>query len=141
MSPRRFDGWEPAERHEHFDAGGNPTGYTVVSREPEWDDHSRAEALAAVQLENLTCRRCGQYMSQVMAKSEDDSPVVVWRSGKAYRVLELRCEACASLETVERDASEADKKHEKQSPPARGRAQPKDGRRFVAKETDDPRGR
>lgn len=31
--------------HEHFDAEGNKTGYTIVTRESLWDDDSRGRAL------------------------------------------------------------------------------------------------
>ena len=46
------------EVHEHYDADGNPTGTTVVTR-PGWDEDSRAWALALALREDNECRRCG----------------------------------------------------------------------------------
>lgn len=64
MSPRRFDGWEPQEIHEHFDAEGVKTGHTVITREPEWDDESRGRALRLAEFEAGLCPcGCGLQMS------------------------------------------------------------------------------
>jgi hypothetical protein len=40
-------GREPLERHEHYDAAGALTGYTVVRRDPEFTAQDRAWLLAS----------------------------------------------------------------------------------------------
>lgn len=59
MSPREFDGAVPQEVHEHFDADGVLTGYTVVTRESLWDDDSRGRAMRLAEYEQDVCS-CGQ---------------------------------------------------------------------------------
>jgi hypothetical protein len=44
--------------HEHFDADGNLTGTTVVTRESMWDDESRGRALRLAEFEAGKCP-CG----------------------------------------------------------------------------------
>lgn len=44
-------GREPGERHEHFDAAGNLTGVTIVTRDPEFTGADRAWALASYRAE------------------------------------------------------------------------------------------
>lgn len=51
ISERRLNGWAPTETHEHYDADGNLTGVTVVTREAEWDDFEQAKMLALVEYE------------------------------------------------------------------------------------------
>lgn len=56
--------------HEHFDADGNLTGTTVITRESEWDDETRERVLALAAHEDLICRcGCGLPMSQSHQKS------------------------------------------------------------------------
>lgn len=58
MSPRRFDGWEPREVHQHYDAAGNLTGTTVITREAEWDEETRGRVLRLAEYERSLCL-CG----------------------------------------------------------------------------------
>jgi len=78
-----FDGAAPSELHEHYDADGNLTGTTVVTREPEWDDESRAWALALALREDNECRRCGGDMVETLDydrwKFEPLPPAVCYR--------------------------------------------------------------
>ena len=46
------------ERHDHFDAEGNRTGHTIVTREAEWDDDSRQAAYADWQIDADRCPQC-----------------------------------------------------------------------------------
>jgi hypothetical protein len=62
VSPRRLLGWEPEERHEHYDADGNLTGYTVVTRDPEFDDGDLERLLALRAYEAGVCA-CGIHES------------------------------------------------------------------------------
>lgn len=52
----------PEERHEHYDTEGSPTGYTLIVRESEWDDHERDRMLALMQYEAGVCS-CGFHIS------------------------------------------------------------------------------
>lgn len=73
-------GWEPTERHDHYNADGEHTGYTVITREPEWDDHSRDELLALGRYE-LGVHSCGYHESltrnptNVFMPTEETCPV------------------------------------------------------------------
>lgn len=64
VSEKRLLGWEPAERHEHYDAAGNFTGSTVVTRESEWDSGERARLLALKLHDRQVCR-CGFHESVI----------------------------------------------------------------------------
>lgn len=62
MTPRELSGWVPAERHEHYDADDNLTGYTIVVRDSRIDDADRAALLGLAQFENEVCG-CGFHPS------------------------------------------------------------------------------
>jgi hypothetical protein len=47
VSPSRLVGREPLERHEHYDAAGVLTGYTIVRRDPEFTEQDRAWLLGS----------------------------------------------------------------------------------------------
>ena len=64
ISEKRLLGWEPTETHTHYDADGNVTGRTVVTREPEWDDAERDQMLALVEYEAGVCD-CGFHESVI----------------------------------------------------------------------------
>src|SRR4051794_28334242 len=69
-SDRRILGWEPTERHEHYeiDAEGNAvlTGVTIVKREPEWDDATRNRHLALAEYDADVHDLCGLHDSIAM---------------------------------------------------------------------------
>lgn len=118
MSLRRFDGDEPSERHDHFDADGNPTGHTIITREPEWDARTRAEAIASVLAEWRRCGRCG-----TSGLVDDQEPLQIggaiawtWHDGRQVEVTAYRCLGCAAMDMAERDF---DRIHEKHKPVAR----------------------
>lgn len=72
----------PAEVHEHYAPDGTLTGTTVVTREPLWDDDSRAWALALQMREDAECRRCGGDLAETLDyewKWEPQPPVVCLR--------------------------------------------------------------
>lgn len=81
-------GDEPSEVHEHFDADGNLTGTTVVTREPEWDDESRNLALDLLEHDRMIHRGCGNHMSLSMD------------AGHARKVDHFRavCEDCLAID-------------------------------------------
>lgn len=86
MSLRRFNGWEATETHTHYDAEGNTTGVTVVTREPEWDDEQRSLALARIDYQNGIHGPCGTHL----AKALDHT---VQRVVEQERFVCLDCEA------------------------------------------------
>lgn len=91
MSPRVFDGWSPAEVHEHFDVDGNLTGRTVVTREPLWDDSDRGRALALGEYEASLCPcGCGQPLDEAADPK------------RAFSVESFRCQARRALEKIRR---------------------------------------
>lgn len=61
---RRWEGWEPAETHVHYDVDGNETGRTVVTREPEYDDAMRQLSLDYLAYLDDKCDDCGGQRSQ-----------------------------------------------------------------------------
>lgn len=79
----------PAEVHEHYDADGELTGTTIVTRESPWDEESRQRALALNAYENGLCK-CG--CGRPAAESYNDK--------QAYRVNSFTCQAGRAIETV-----------------------------------------
>jgi hypothetical protein len=65
-----FDGWEPTETHEHFDADGAYVGRTVVTRDPLWDESDRERAFELEAVESGTCScGCGQPLTEALDKA------------------------------------------------------------------------
>jgi hypothetical protein len=94
----------PREVHEHFTltTPGDPssgvlTGYTVITRESEWDDETRARALALYEYENSLCA-CG--CNRPATESREPTP---------YVIHEAKCYAGRALEQHRRTQRE---KHE-----------------------------
>lgn len=115
MSPRRFDGWEPAEVHEHhYDADGRLT-HTVVTREPEWSAEDRDQVEALVLAEQLTCHGCGSWLPH----STDSTFVGL--------VDTSTCGGCRSMAIMQRDAQ---RKHKGEHEPSPGRPGWADGLRW-----------
>lgn len=115
VSPRRLLGWEPEERHEHYDAEGNLTGYTVVTRESEWGDDDRTRLLALAQYEN-GLHVCGFHWSLL----EDPTNVFM----PEHRVCPV-CRGSERYERIQGKADEAAMKHAEDNP---GAPRPTDGR-------------
>ncbi len=99
---------------------------TVVTREPEWDDYARAEAMAEYEAHRMTCRNCG--LSESMRPIRKLDRYVNWGDGSRVHVKAYRCLSCMATALVERDQGNAEKDHKT---PA-GLFAPGDGRRFVA---------
>ena len=118
MSPRELGGWTPSERHEHYDAEDNLTGYTVVIRESRIDDAGRSALLGLAHFEaDVSAHRCGFHSSIALDKDNAFQPETV------------DCPVCAGLEQWERLLHEQDEKAAKANPDAPARApRPSDGR-------------
>lgn len=111
-------GWEPEERHEHYDADGNLTGYTVVTREAEWDDRQRERMLALAYYERGVCD-CGFHESV----ATDRANTFTFET----KVCPL-CRASAKMNRIQASADEtADNQLGEKAPPGAPRAA--DGRR------------
>lgn len=59
----------PREVHEHFDADGNLTGSTVITRESAWDEQTRTRVLELAAFEDSLCR-CGCGVPMDVAHKE-----------------------------------------------------------------------
>lgn len=64
MSWRRWQGWEPAETTRHYDPEGNLTGYSVATREAEWNEENRTYSLALLDHEARLCDGCGRDLTE-----------------------------------------------------------------------------
>ena len=107
-----LDGWAPVERHDHYNPAGELTGWTIVTREGDWDDRSRDEALALADYEANCCTNCGYHVSII-----DNEPLLV--------PVEQGCVVCAAMDRHARDLHAGDKKAGK--PPEDGRPWRLDG--------------
>ena len=122
MGLREFLGHVPAERHLHYDAEGNLTGWTVVEREPRLNDADRADLIGLARFENEVCR-CGYHPSLANNPDNDFTPETV------------HCPVCGGQAAWDRELHERDKAAEKgeQFTEAQVRAarapRPADGRR------------
>lgn len=88
MSLRRFLGWESTERHEHFDVDGTLTGYTIVTREPEYDDKQRQAVLDRLAYKRQIHHGCGNHVADSM------NPTVSRTTGH----YSATCEDCRAIE-------------------------------------------
>lgn len=82
--------------HEHFDADGNPTGTTVVTRESMWDDESRGRALRLHEYERSICG-CGCGLPRRIAHDPK----------QVFKVETTTCRASKARAQVERAEARA----------------------------------
>lgn len=100
MTPRELDGWAQEEVHEHFDAAGNKTGWTVVTREPRVSPSDREQMFALDDYESSLCGcGCGQPLAEAMDKN------------RAFKVRAHKCRAKAAIDRVQRQAREKAEAH------------------------------
>ena len=93
-----FDGWVPLEVHEHFDIDGVLTGTTVIHRQSEWDDETRARAVRLADYEAGLCFcGCGRSIAETS------------RPDQAYMVHKYICMADKAIQTVRRKEREQHK--------------------------------
>lgn len=111
-------GWEPEERHEHYDAEENLTGYTVTTRDSEFNDGDLARLLALRAYQAGICN-CGIHESLTADRSN------------VFTFDKRTCPVCRGWAQYQRVMGAEDKAAEEQlkdSPPATAR--PSDGRRM-----------
>lgn len=77
--------------HEHFDADGNRTGHTVITRESAWDDESRGRAMRLDEYERGMCR-CGCGLPRRVAHDPEQT----------FKVERVKCQASRALAQVRR---------------------------------------
>jgi hypothetical protein len=115
MTPREFSGHVPAEKHLHYDATGNLTGWTVVERESRIDDADRADLLGLARYELEVCS-CGYHPSIA------DDPENIFQPASK------KCPVCGGLDVWHRILHEQDEQATpKDAPPKQPR--PSDGRK------------
>lgn len=122
VSPRRLLGWEPEERHEHYDAQGELTGYTLVTRDPEFDDGDLERLLALRHYQAGVCD-CGNHESL----TSDKSNVFAFE----YRTCNV-CKGVDQWRRVEADEAKRLKDQFDQQPASAPR--PTDGRRLMVRQ-------
>lgn len=98
-SERRIYGWEPTERHDHYDAAGEFTGHTIITREPEWDDRTRNRHLANAEFRAAVHAGCGLHDSIA-----SDDPY--------FTIEDSKCPVCAAIDAQMR--SRAAQEHERE---------------------------
>jgi hypothetical protein len=99
ISPRRFDGWEPAEVAEHeYDAAGRLVR-SVTRREPEWDDDQRALLLGLAAYEEQVCAGCGGWLPDTTDRDADDGYTVD---------APTRCHRCTAIGHAAKRYADAD---------------------------------
>lgn len=103
----------------------------VVTREPEWDDYTRAEAIADLEVDRTRCRECGVEGAFEAVPGTDR--FWTWLDGRRFLVQQFRCLSCAAIDTIKRDV-EAEHEGKK---PQRGVYSPTDGLRIVVKAYED----
>jgi hypothetical protein len=113
MTLREFSGWVPAERHLHFDADGNATGYTIVERESRIDDADRTELMALAQ-HDAAIGPCGYH------------PIIAKDEANTFTPETDICPVCAAIDKWNRMLDEQDKKISPDAPATEPR--PSDGR-------------
>lgn len=93
------------EIHEHFDVNDVKTGYTVITREPLWNDDDRERAIALDEFERSLCP-CGCGLPKDKA----------FDPAREFSVEMGICHARRTLETQERrDRESAEKKNKPES--------------------------
>lgn len=104
-----------------------------MTREPEFDDYTRARVLALMAWEAKRCPTCQNYDCLVPLGS--DLRLVTWdnHGGRQYEVAQYRCLACGAADIIRRDWFTAHEKDEAET----GRFIPADGRMFIARPAEE----
>jgi hypothetical protein len=112
-SERRIYGWEPTERHDHFDADGEFTGHTIITREPEWDDRTRDRHLALAEYHAGIHMGCGLHESIA-----SDDPY--------FALEDTTCPVCAAIDLQMRVRGKQE--HEREQEQSESAPRASDGR-------------
>lgn len=89
----------PREVHEHFDSDGKRTGHTIVTRESEWDDETRARVLALAEHDAETCGcGCGLPISVAYKKQPFVVDTFTCFAGRALKQARRQADAKAKTE-------------------------------------------
>lgn len=99
----------------------------IVTREPEWDDYTRAEAIADLDVDSFRCKECG--VEEAFVPIPQATRHWTWVDGRKFEVQQFRCLACAAIDTIKRDL-QMDSENKK---PTRGVFANEDGLRLIVK--------
>ena len=102
ISVRRFDGWEPAEVHEHEHDQAGRIVRTVVRREPEWDEEQRGWVLAWLLYRANVHKPCGHYLPDA---TDPDA------EGAYMSEPPIRCHVCTERAAAYKRVQEAGNRH------------------------------
>jgi hypothetical protein len=92
ISPRRFDGWEPAQRTKIIRDAEGRVVEMITSTEPEWDETDRGVIYALLDYQADLCPSCGLPMSDYLhTEGKPDPPL-----SSSYAV----CVACVAKERI-----------------------------------------
>lgn len=72
-----------------------------MTRQPEFDEYTRQEAIAAVLDDKRTCSGCGLTDQFVRVKGDDRE--VTWGDGRVLYVEAHRCLGCMAIDLITRD--------------------------------------
>jgi Zn-finger nucleic acid-binding protein len=97
----------PTERHDHYTPDHVLTGYTIVTRDPEWTDRDREHIAALQAVKADECPKCGGKLAQTT------DPDVAWHV--EYDECN-RCETVAFKRALDDGMNDADAR--KQAAPA-----------------------
>ena len=123
VAPSVYDGRVVRERHTHYDSDGAVTGYTVVEREPEWQEIDRHEAEGLLYYEATRCGNCGNDLHVTLETDEDGKHPHAWDVDNT-----TVCWSCASVEMVKR----TDQNAHRDDKPRAGKPMYMDGRLYTA---------
>lgn len=96
-----FDGEATVELHEHYDAAGNLTGSTVVTR-PGWSERDRSFALGLSMRQAAECPR-GHGLAEQLAPDAADWLYVPDKP--------ITCQACVALDAAAKAFEKHPEKH------------------------------
>jgi hypothetical protein len=97
----------------------------IVTREPEWDEYTRSEAIADLEVDRMRCGECGQ--EGTFEPVPNSTRHWTWLDGRVFEVQQFRCLACAALDTIKRDFDN----DQRGKDPVKGVYAPGDGLRLV----------
>ena len=101
----------------------------MVTREPEFDDYTRARIMALMAWESKKCPNCGNYDSLVELTRDLRDVTWAMHGGRVFQVHQYRCLACGAADIVRRDFTE----RHKDDKPIPGQYADGDGRMFIAR--------
>lgn len=113
ISPRRLEGWEPAQYVKiDYDGEGRRVSETIT-RDPEWDAEDRALIAGLLHYEANLCHNCGQYRDEVMWRipSQSDEAIIEYfltHPKAMWHAAFYTCRGCVAKEKAQRNQDRID---------------------------------